>query len=76
MAQRIRALEAELGQTLVSRVGRTVRSTAAGMASSDTDQIWSRQPAIFGRSRRVTCRLDRCGLVRPRRRSRAKFPKS
>lgn len=32
VAQRIRALEAELGQTLVSRVGRTVRSTAAGMA--------------------------------------------
>ncbi|MVA25060.1 LysR family transcriptional regulator (plasmid) [Agrobacterium vitis] len=32
VAQRIRALEAELGQDLVSRVGRTVRPTAAGLA--------------------------------------------
>ncbi|RJT32684.1 LysR family transcriptional regulator [Mesorhizobium waimense] len=32
VAQRIRALEVELGQTLVARVGRTVRPTAAGMA--------------------------------------------
>lgn len=32
VAQRIRALEAELGQALVSRVGRTVRPTAAGLA--------------------------------------------
>lgn len=32
VAQRIRALELELGQTLVSRVGRTVRPTAAGLA--------------------------------------------
>lgn len=32
VAQRIRALEAELGQELVSRVGRTVRPTAAGLA--------------------------------------------
>ncbi|MDK4702152.1 LysR family transcriptional regulator [Rhizobium sp. CNPSo 4062] len=32
VAQRIRALETELGQALVSRVGRTVRPTAAGLA--------------------------------------------
>lgn len=32
VAQRIRALEAELDQELVSRVGRTVRPTAAGLA--------------------------------------------
>src|SRR5690242_12157998 len=32
VAQRIRALETELGQVLVSRVGRTVRPTAAGLA--------------------------------------------
>lgn len=32
VTQRIRALEAELGQQLVSRVGRTVRPTAAGLA--------------------------------------------
>jgi DNA-binding transcriptional LysR family regulator len=32
VAQRIRALEGELGQALVSRVGRTVRPTAAGLA--------------------------------------------
>lgn len=32
VAQRLRALEGELGQVLVSRVGRTVRPTAAGMA--------------------------------------------
>lgn len=32
VAQRLRALEGELGQTLVSRVGRTVRPTAAGLA--------------------------------------------
>ena len=32
VAQRLRALEAELGQALVARVGRTVRPTAAGMA--------------------------------------------
>lgn len=32
VAQRIRALEVELGQELVSRVGRTVRPTAAGLA--------------------------------------------
>ncbi|RWR26939.1 LysR family transcriptional regulator [Sinirhodobacter populi] len=32
VAQRIRALEVELGQSLVTRVGRTVRPTAAGMA--------------------------------------------
>jgi len=32
VAQRMRALETELGQALVSRVGRTVRPTAAGLA--------------------------------------------
>nr|WP_298098631.1 LysR family transcriptional regulator [uncultured Shinella sp.] len=32
VAQRLRALEGELGQALVSRVGRTVRPTAAGTA--------------------------------------------
>lgn len=32
VAQRIRALETELGKTLVIRVGRTVRPTAAGLA--------------------------------------------
>lgn len=32
VAQRLRALEAELGQALVARVGRTVRPTAAGLA--------------------------------------------
>ncbi|WP_119944302.1 LysR family transcriptional regulator [Neorhizobium sp. NCHU2750] len=32
VAQRIKALEIELGQELVSRVGRTVRPTAAGLA--------------------------------------------
>lgn len=32
VAQRLRALEKELGQVLVARIGRTVRPTAAGMA--------------------------------------------
>ncbi|QTD94919.1 LysR family transcriptional regulator [Burkholderia anthina] len=32
VAQRLRALESDLGQVLVSRVGRTVRPTAAGLA--------------------------------------------
>lgn len=32
VAQRLRALETELGQALVARVGRTVRPTAAGLA--------------------------------------------
>ncbi len=45
VAQRIRALETELGQPLVSRVGRTVRPTAAGLA------VQSHGPALVRMAR-------------------------
>lgn len=39
VAQRLRALESELGKPLVSRVGRTVRPTETGMAILDRAQL-------------------------------------
>ena len=60
IAQRIRALESEIGVVLLSRSGRTVSPTEAGVAILGQTKSFSNKSAILDQSQQAVSRRASC----------------